>query len=107
MKDPIVLRKLEDFGPALKQGRRERKLRQEFVAEINSMSRFTLVKAETGKSDPRLSTVIDLLKTLGLTLVAVPSHVADRVSWPEMEELPQDQPQDDDQDGWSLFGDEE
>lgn len=101
MSKSIILRKSEDFGPAFRESRRERKRTQEHIAELNNMSRFTLAKAEGGKTDPKLSTVIELLRSLGLTLVAVPSAVADRISYPE---IPTELPEIDEGEDWELFG---
>ncbi|WP_411839837.1 helix-turn-helix domain-containing protein [Paracoccus sp. ME4] len=86
MSIPTPIRHRDDFSRLLKARRGEKRLRQEDLANLNRMSRFTLTDAENGKADPKLSTMITLLRTLGLTLVAVPSEFADRVSVPQIDE---------------------
>lgn len=85
MFSPTRLQDREDFARILKERRAERRIRQEDLASLNRMSRFTLSDAENGRTDPKLSTMLSLLQTLGLTMVVVPTEVADRVSVPELD----------------------
>ncbi|MBW3243448.1 helix-turn-helix domain-containing protein [Epibacterium sp. DP7N7-1] len=85
MFSPARLDDREDFARILKERRAERRIRQEDLASLNRMSRFTLSDAENGRTDPKLSTMVNLLQTLGLTMVVVPTEVADRVSVPRLD----------------------
>lgn len=83
---PTPIRTGGDLASILKARRSITGLRQKDIADLNRMSRFTVTDAESGRGDPKLSTVITLLRTLGMTLVAVPSEFSDRVSIPQVED---------------------
>lgn len=84
---PTRLRDRSDFARILRERRAEKRIRQEDLANLNRMSRFTLSDAENERVDPKLSTMVNLLRTLGLTMVVVPTEVADRVSVPQIDEI--------------------
>lgn len=64
-----------DFSPAqgLRDARRALGLSQEALARRAGLSRLTVQKLESGAIDPRLSTLVVLLRALELDLVLVPS----------------------------------
>ena len=109
MQTYFPLRDPSDLASALKQRRRQLELNQSDVAGMHDVSRFTIVDAESGKGDPKLSTLLTLFEALGLTLVAVPSQLAERLLVPDgWEEAPRggripDDPDIDDAD-WDIEG---
>lgn len=72
MSDLFQLETHTDLGPAMKARRLSRAIRQEQLAEVVDVSRYTLGDLEGGKSDPRLSTVLKLAEALGLKVLLVP-----------------------------------
>lgn len=71
-----------DFSQALRDARKKLELNQSDVADLNNLSRYTVIDAESGKGDPKLSTMLTLLEAVGMRLVMVPADVADRISLP-------------------------
>lgn len=63
---PAESKLLADFGERLKLARLRRKLSTMTVAARSSISRPTLVKAETGDSSVTLGTYLRILKVYGL-----------------------------------------
>lgn len=74
-----------DLAHALKAQRKRLGLNQAEVADMHDLSRFTIVDVESGKGDPKLSTLLRLMEALGLRLVAVPTQLVDRIVLPEPE----------------------
>jgi DNA-binding XRE family transcriptional regulator len=64
-----------EIGSLIKARRAQRDIGQEQLAAIVGISRYTLVDIETGKSDPKLSTVLKLADALGFRLALVPSEM--------------------------------
>jgi DNA-binding XRE family transcriptional regulator len=85
----------QDFSDLLKQNRKRLGLNQTQLANMHDLSRYTVVDAESGRGDPKLSTVLTLLRGLGLSLVAVPTHMVGRINLPdeaEVQDLTDDEP---------------
>lgn len=80
---PAVIENATDLSQALRARRKEFGLRQADLTGVYALSRFTLTDAESGRGDPKLSTLLRLFEGLGMRLVAVPAQFADRVSVPE------------------------
>jgi DNA-binding XRE family transcriptional regulator len=74
-----------DFSQAFRDARKKLELNQSDVADLNNLSRYTVIDAESGKGDPKLSTMLTLLEAVGMRLVMVPADVADRISLPSDE----------------------
>jgi transcriptional regulator with XRE-family HTH domain len=72
MTEVLHLQAHTDLGPAIKARRLTRSIKQEQLADVVDISRYTLSDLEGGKSDPRLSTVLKLAHALGLKLVLLP-----------------------------------
>jgi transcriptional regulator with XRE-family HTH domain len=66
---------IESILRALQQARRAAKLSQHALAARAGLSRMTVQKVESGSIDPRLSTVTELLRALGLEIVLVPGEL--------------------------------
>lgn len=98
-----ILRSSRDLSDLLKSRRKTLRLNQGDVAAMNDVSRYTIVGAESGGGDPKLSTILRLLEALGMSLVAVPSDLAERISLPEF--APDAGPNDLEWDDWDLEGD--
>jgi putative transcriptional regulator len=64
-----------EIGSLIKARRAQRDIGQEQLAAIVGISRYTLVDIETGKSDPKFSTVLKLADALGFRIALVPSDV--------------------------------
>lgn len=62
-----------DLIPHLAQIRKTQKLTQAELAERAGLSRMTVQRLESGSLDPRLSTLHEMARVLGLELVAVPA----------------------------------
>lgn len=75
MSDLVYLQSTSDLGSTLKARRTSRAIKQEQLASVVGISRYTLVDLESGKSDPRLSTIIKLADALGLKLALVPRDI--------------------------------
>lgn len=59
---------LIDFPLIIKTRRKELKMNGELVAELSGISRTAYQKIESGKSSPKLETIMAICHTLGLTL---------------------------------------
>lgn len=62
-----------DLIAHLAQARKAQKLTQAELAESAGLSRMTVQRMESGGLDPRLSTLHELARVMGLELVAVPA----------------------------------
>jgi transcriptional regulator with XRE-family HTH domain len=72
----------DNFSKALRDARKNLGLKQSDVADLYNLSRYTIVDVESGKGDPKLSTILTLLEAVGMRLVVVPAEVSDRISMP-------------------------
>lgn len=79
-----------DLAAVLKRRRKTLRVRQEELAGLYDLSRYTVIAAESGEGDPKLSTVLKLVEALGLRLVAIPGGVADRLVLPDPPPPPPD-----------------
>jgi len=61
----------------LQAARKRQGLKQQELAEQAGLSRMTVQRIESGAIDPRLSTLAEMARVLGLQLVAVASMPAD------------------------------
>lgn len=59
----------------LAQARKAAGLTQAQLAERSGLSRMTVQRQEGGQLDPRLSTLHEMARTLGLELIAVPANL--------------------------------
>ena len=73
---PDLIFSPSDLSAVLKRRRKALRIRQEELAGLYDMSRYTVIAAESGEGDPKLSTVLKLVEALGLRLVAIPGEVA-------------------------------
>ncbi|MFT3815142.1 MAG: helix-turn-helix transcriptional regulator [Acidovorax sp.] len=64
-----------DLIPSLALARKAARLTQAELAERAGLARMTVQRLEGGSLDPRLSTLQELARTLGLDLIAVPSSL--------------------------------
>ena len=64
-----------DLAASLRHARRAAGLSQGELARRAGVSRMTVTQMETGAKDPRVSTVVVLLRALGLELMPVPSAI--------------------------------
>lgn len=78
-----VIQNTTALGNLLRKSRKDLGATQQKLAELHGVSRYTIVDAESGEGDPKFSTVMTLLSGLGISLVAVPSYLAHRVTVPE------------------------
>ena len=62
-----------DLTTSLAHTRKAQQLTQAELAESAGLSRMTVQRLESGGLDPRLSTLHELARVLGLELVAVPT----------------------------------
>ena len=58
----------EEIGKAIKERRKTLRKTQEDIAEINDISVRSLVNIETGKGNPSIELICDILSTLGLSI---------------------------------------
>lgn len=58
----------------LQAARKRQGLKQQELAERAGLSRMTVQRIESGAIDPRLSTLVEMARVLGLALVAVASE---------------------------------
>lgn len=79
MLKPMIITDPQILAEALKLRRKELKATQGDLAGMHGVSRYTIVDAESGRGDPKLSTILTLLKGLGISLVAVPTQMAHQV----------------------------
>ena len=84
--EKAVIKTSSDLSELLRNRRHDMGISQGEVSSSNEMSRFTLVDAESGRGDPKLSTMFKLFQAMGLAMVVVPAQMADRISFPEIEE---------------------
>lgn len=61
----------------LAQARKAQHITQADLAERAGLSRMTVQRLESGSLDPRLSTLQEMARVLGLQLVAVPAPLPD------------------------------
>ena len=61
----------------LAQARKTQQITQADLAERAGLSRMTVQRLESGSLDPRLSTLQEMARVLGLQLVAVPAPLLD------------------------------
>lgn len=64
-----------DLISSLALARKAARLTQAELAERAGLSRMTVQRLEGGSLDPRLSTLQELARTLGMDLIAVPSSL--------------------------------
>jgi transcriptional regulator with XRE-family HTH domain len=64
---------MNTFAEALQAARREAGLTQEGLATLAGLTRMTVQRLESGKLDPRFSTLQELARVLGLDIMLVPS----------------------------------
>ncbi len=57
------------LGKSIKEQRKEVNLDQDILADYAGISKWTLSKIETGKANPSLDTLMQILDTLGLDLI--------------------------------------
>jgi DNA-binding XRE family transcriptional regulator len=98
---PDLILSPADLAAVLKRRRKELRVRQEELAGLYDMSRYTVIAAESGEGDPKLSTVLKLVEALGLRLVAIPGEVMERVVIPAAPPPPPDLVDVDDAD-WEI-----
>lgn len=67
------------WSEQLKRARQARRLSQAEVAEAAGLSRMTVQKLEAGSVDARLSTLVELVRALGLELTLVPRELTPAV----------------------------
>lgn len=82
METPALITNAQELANVLKSERKARGIRQSDIADLFRLNRSTVIDAESGKGDPKLSTAILLIEALGMRLVAVPANVATRLSFP-------------------------
>lgn len=58
---------------ALSSQRKALEMTQAQLAERSGMNRMSVQKIESGQTDPRLSSIMELARTMGLELLVVPS----------------------------------
>ena len=63
---------LEDLALALKQARTGKALSQRAAGELSGVHQYQVSKIEKGRVDPRLSTLLQLSRAVGLELRLVP-----------------------------------
>lgn len=79
-----IVRTPSQLGAALRRRRRDLRLSQGAVGARIGARQATVSNAESGASDTRLSTLMDLLAALNLELVVRPRDAADRPSLDEL-----------------------
>lgn len=98
---PDIILTPSDLAYVLKRRRKGLRVRQEELAGLYDLSRYTVIAAESGKGDPKLSTVLKLVEALGLRLVAIPEEMTDRLVLPDPPPPPPDLVDVDDAD-WEI-----
>lgn len=76
------MKTLQQFAAALRHRVTQLKLTQESLSAHAGISRQTLVKALSGRSDFKITTLVTLADRLGLEVVLVPKETAPGVLWP-------------------------
>ncbi|RUP35101.1 MAG: XRE family transcriptional regulator [Curvibacter sp.] len=74
----------------LQAARKRQGLKQQELAERAGLSRMTVQRIESGAIDPRLSTLVEMARVLGLTLVTVAATPPGQVQAASPEPLPAD-----------------
>ena len=74
----------------LQAARKRQGLKQQELAERAGLSRMTVQRIESGAIDPRLSTLVEMARVLGLTLVTVAATPPSQVQAASPESLPAD-----------------
>ena len=74
-KRTISIMKDASLIPTLRQARQTAGLTQTELAQAAGLSRMAVQRTETGEVDPRLSTVTEMARVLGLHLLAVPADL--------------------------------
>lgn len=75
----ITIVSTPSWAEVLREARGARKLSQAEVAEAAGLSRMTVQKLEAGSVDARVSTLVELVRALGLELTLVPRELAPAV----------------------------
>ena len=81
--------------PTLNSARKAQRLTQAELAERAGLSRMTVQRLESGSLDPRLSTLQEMARVLGMDLVAVPTALRPQLEallHPPVAEPPSDDP---------------
>jgi transcriptional regulator with XRE-family HTH domain len=65
--------------PALRRQRNQRHLTLEAVSSTTGMSPQHLSEIESGKRDPRLSSIERMAEAMGLSVMLVPEHMAPEI----------------------------
>ncbi|MFX4300260.1 helix-turn-helix domain-containing protein [Pseudosulfitobacter pseudonitzschiae] len=98
---PMIITDPDVLAEALKTQRKRLRSTQQDLADMHGVSRYTIVDAESGNGDPKLSTVLTLLSGLGISLMAVPTQLVRQVEMLEVPELEVDEAQST-IDGWDF-----
>lgn len=85
-----IIKSPEDLAALLKEARDSVGANQSDLARLHDLSRYTITDAESGKGNPKLSTILTLLNGLGLSIAVAPSHLVKQLAL-------QEQPEDEDQ----------
>jgi len=83
MKPYEILTDAAALAATLKARRKAIGVTQDDLASLHALSRYAIIDAESGKGDPKFSTITTILEGLGLRLVAVPAEFAGRITLPE------------------------
>ncbi len=61
--------------------RRARKLTQHDLATRTTLSRTAVQRAESGRTDPHLSTLVELARALDMDIMVVPKTLREELKW--------------------------
>lgn len=61
--------------------RKARKLTQDELATRTTLSRTAIQQAESGKTDPHFSTLLELARALDMDIMAVPKALRQELEW--------------------------
>ncbi|WP_350495043.1 helix-turn-helix domain-containing protein [Neopusillimonas aromaticivorans] len=61
--------------------RKSRHLTQNELATLTALSRTAIQQAESGKADPRLSTLLELARALDMDIMFVPKALRQELEW--------------------------
>lgn len=84
MKPKSIVNNSSDLSDILKSYRKNLHLSQADLSESYDLSRFTVGDVESGRGDPKLSTLLTLLGGLGLKFLVVPVDTAARIEVPDL-----------------------